>query len=110
MERLRYLNDDAHPDAHACRIKLSLATRETPMQCPWDLENEVKMYQHKLSSVSAACRLSAREEHVLLCILLPGKYFNRQEYLNALLNKRDEAPVSQPSRPTIHDEFDTYLP
>ena len=106
MERLKVFNDDCHPDAHACRVKLSLSTRDTPMVCPWDLETEVQLYQQKLDSISAACRLSASEEHFLLTVLLPFKHFNRQEYLNAMLNSRDEAPLTYPQPPAIENEWD----
>lgn len=63
---LRLLNDDRHPDAHACRCKLSLAVLESSMAMPWSIPEELTMYLMKLPHVSAACRLSAREERHLL--------------------------------------------
>ena len=64
-------NFDAHPDAHACRMKISLVTADSPMQPGWDLTHEVSRYITKLSHVSAHCRLSHVEEAQLLqdCIL-----------------------------------------
>jgi hypothetical protein len=37
LEAWRGLKMDFHPDAHACRLKLSLATMgfDTEMRCPW---------------------------------------------------------------------------
>jgi hypothetical protein len=71
------LKDDNHPDAHACRLKISLATlasREA-MECEWsvipppkrlrltewgrNIEDEMSAYISKYAMVSACCRLTA---------------------------------------------------
>ena len=59
-------NGDAHPDAHACRLRISLVTIDSPVQCPWDLTKECSRYISKLSHVSAICRLRLDEELQLL--------------------------------------------
>ncbi|CAK9107070.1 Calmodulin [Durusdinium trenchii] len=56
--------DDMHPDAHACRLKLSLAimyAREH-IRPPWEVHAEYDRYLAKLPRVSAYCRLTAEEE------------------------------------------------
>ena len=46
--------DDKHPDAHACRLKLSLATRYEKdlmrwdqAQCPWSVSDEYTGYDKR---------------------------------------------------------------
>ena len=64
-------NADAHPDAHACRLKISLVTADSPMKAGWDLTHEMSRYITKLPHVSAPCRMSHSEEAQLMqeCIL-----------------------------------------
>ena len=50
-------NDDWHPDAHACRLKISLVTIDSGCECPWDLTTECSKYITKLDSLSSSCRL-----------------------------------------------------
>jgi hypothetical protein len=39
------LNEDIDPCAHACRLRLSLATRCCPeLQCPWDDAEQLLLY------------------------------------------------------------------
>ncbi len=59
-------NDDTYPDAHACRLKISLVTLESGMTLPWDLTYECARYIQKFESVSSACRLGLQEELQLL--------------------------------------------
>ena len=67
--QLSLLGDDAHPDAHACRLKISLATVATSfLECGWAVEDEMEAYLEKLDVVSAACRLTLAEEAELLDI------------------------------------------
>ena len=54
--------DDRHPDAHACRLKLSLCISFTTMRTPWQLHEEYSAYLAKLPRVSLACRLHPEEE------------------------------------------------
>ena len=65
---------DAHPDAHACRLKVSLVMLDSPVELPWDLSAELSSYVRKLPHVSANCRLSEEEEATLLrhCICDPA--------------------------------------
>jgi hypothetical protein len=68
FEQLQHLNGDKHPDAHACRLKLSLVTMgcQEVMQCPWSVPEELSLYMEKREYVSAGCRFTAAEEHALL--------------------------------------------
>lgn len=58
--------DDWHPNAHACRLKISLVTIDSGMSLPWDLTVECSRYILKLTSVSSSCRLALAEELQLL--------------------------------------------
>jgi hypothetical protein len=60
------VSDDWHPDAHACRLKISLVTIDSGMQAPWDLTVEISRYIVKLKSISSCCRLAPEEELQLL--------------------------------------------
>ena len=53
---------DCHPDAHAVRLKLSLAVMYSNNSLPWELHQEVDLYLSKLARVSQCCILSAEEE------------------------------------------------
>jgi hypothetical protein len=59
-------NGDCHPNAHACRLKISLVTIDSPVEPPWNLTKEMAAYVTKLSHVSATCRMSHAEELQLL--------------------------------------------
>lgn len=65
---------DAHPDAHACRLKISLVMLDSPISPPWDTSLEMAEYVRKLPHVSANCRLTPQEELTLLgiCICDPA--------------------------------------
>ena len=57
---------DKHPDAHACRLKISLVMLDAPVTLPWDLTSELAGYIAKLGHVSANCRLAHDDELALL--------------------------------------------
>ena len=57
---------DNHPDAHACRLTISLVMLDSPVKPPWDLSWELSQYVRKVQHVSANCRLTAEEEVTLL--------------------------------------------
>ena len=59
-------NDDWHPDAHSCRLKISLVTIDSRMKSPWDLTIEAAQHIVKLDSISSSCRLAPEEELQLL--------------------------------------------
>ena len=63
---------DTHPDAHACRVKLSLSLmgNEEYMHCPWDFKEEFKAYVQVFHHVSVSCRLTPTEEYRLSGSLL----------------------------------------
>jgi len=58
--------DDAHPDSHAIRCKIRLATLRSGQTTPWRLDQELALYVKKLSHISARCRISLGYEHELL--------------------------------------------
>lgn len=60
------VNNDFHPDAHACRLKISLVTIDAGMTLPWELTLQSSYHILKLDSVSSFCRLSPREELQIL--------------------------------------------
>jgi hypothetical protein len=66
--RLAQANDDRHPDAHACRLRLQLCALHTPLAplLPWDLHRELVAYALKRRFVSLACRLELPHELLLL--------------------------------------------
>ena len=71
FEQLGSLSHDAHPDAHACRLKISIATRGTPhgdlaATKLWSLRTEYASYVAKWRFVSMECRLTVAEEALLL--------------------------------------------
>ena len=63
---LRFANNDPHPDAHSCRLKVALVTMGCGETMPWDLTRELAAYIQKVSHVSATCRISLEEELQLL--------------------------------------------
>lgn len=70
FNQLEFLGNDVHPDAHACRLKLSVVTvglgSESTMKCPWSIGEELEAYVRKHEYVSSACRLTTEEELLLL--------------------------------------------
>jgi hypothetical protein len=62
--QLATVMEDDHPDAYACRLRLSLLARgsATTMSLPWDYHFQFERYAEFRRSVSAACRLSPEEE------------------------------------------------
>jgi hypothetical protein len=65
---LAQCNADRHPDAHACRLHVSLHAMHTPLASllPWDLARELKAYVHKRWHVALSCRLEVAQELLLL--------------------------------------------
>mmetsp|Transcript_3318 Transcript_3318/g.4839 ORF Transcript_3318/g.4839 Transcript_3318/m.4839 type:complete len:236 (-) Transcript_3318:65-772(-) len=97
FNQLEFLGNDFHPDAHACRLKLSAITvglgAKSAMKCPWSVREEMTEYVRKHAYVSAACRLSAEEELLLLKLCSPSArgrlsagLINRQAFVGALEN------------------------
>ena len=66
FESLSMTCSDHHPDAHASRLGISLATMDSPMVCPWSVPVEAAKFLSKLYHVSARCRLSTEQELQLL--------------------------------------------
>jgi hypothetical protein len=113
--------DDHHPDALSCRLKLSLICMDSPMKCPWDVGQELRTYALKFPYVSAVCRLTAEEEHILLGVAQPmalwpfadclqrTEWSNRHAYVQALIMGQSVANASVPPRPKFEREWDTVL-
>lgn len=57
---------DQHPDAHACRLRASLAVLHSNNVAPWETHLELDRYLAKLAHVSAACRIAVDDELALL--------------------------------------------
>ena len=89
FDQLEYLGNDMHPDAHACRLKLSVVTvglgGDDSMRCPWSVTEEMEEYCKKHPFVSSACRLSTEEELLLLQLCTPSA---RDRLSLALLNRK----------------------
>jgi hypothetical protein len=89
FNQLEFLGNDYHPDAHACRLKLSVTTvglgAESTMKCPWSIAEELEEYTKKHGHVSSACRLSTEEE--LLLLQLCG-HENQERLSLTLLNRK----------------------
>ena len=100
LAQLKYVADDISPDSHACRLKLHLIMSDSSMPAlPWDIRAEMNDYLKKRSNITSVCRLSALEEHTLLCLCQEGEnpqIFNRFHYLGALLNSQTQSPVLLP--------------
>ena len=47
--------DDEHPDAHACRLKLTLSVMYSDNHCKWEIHNEMDAYLSKLPHISSDC-------------------------------------------------------
>jgi len=75
FNQLEFLGNDFHPDAHACRLKLSVVTvglgADSKMKCPWTIAAEMEEYVQKHIYVSSACRLTTEEEMLLLQLCTP---------------------------------------
>lgn len=66
FKNLDAANDDYHPDAHACRLKIFLVTIDANMKLPWELTLQCAAHIYKLDSISSFCRLSVHEELQIL--------------------------------------------
>eukprot|EP00808_Paulinella_micropora_P006835 g75373.t1 len=118
FEALKEAEDDYHPNAHACRAKISLVTMDSGSTLPWDLLTECYQLVVKQAHVTANCRMLPEEELQLLecdAVLrpreragtddseLPHPYIqclvdNRRNVLRALL----QAGAASSDHTTIH--------
>lgn len=62
FDQLSKTLDDRHPDACACRIRLTLSIAYSDNEAPWTLGGELYDYLTTSDHVSAKCRLSIEEE------------------------------------------------
>lgn len=79
LQELEKAAHDHHPNAHACRLKLSLVMMHCGEKYPWHIQDEYKQYLAKYNMVSDACRISADEEIYLLKHVRSGAEFEELE-------------------------------
>ena len=87
---LSQLPTDCHPDALACRLRLTLLCRDCGTDPAWEAEEDFKAYLSVHTHVSVACRLSESEEQRLL------SYYpidSRAQFLHALANAPTQITV-----------------
>ena len=81
-------DDDPEPGAHACRLRLWLATRCCPeLPCPWQPAEQLPLYLAKLRFLPPTCHLSAQDELQLLRLL--GGDRARAKFLEAAIEAQD---------------------
>ncbi|KAK3255594.1 hypothetical protein CYMTET_35231, partial [Cymbomonas tetramitiformis] len=68
FSQLAFLQRDTSPDAHACRLKITLATEASRqlMPLPWNVQDELHAYVSLQRDLTACCRLSLAEEALLM--------------------------------------------
>jgi hypothetical protein len=114
---LRQTLSDVHPDAHACRVKISLALADCPSGLPWDLVNEAGLYFEKLRHVSASCRISHEDENRLIqtvksfqqikkIILTSLERFGREHVRNWISIQTNQQPSSEKGKKDAEGFFD----
>eukprot|EP01083_Nonionella_stella_P030773 84290_1 len=86
-------NGDAHPNAHACRAKISLVTLDSPVVVPWDLATELGKYTAKLAHVSAPCRLGDAE--ILQLLEVCDETFAKEAIIRKGYQTFDEAKLKK---------------
>jgi hypothetical protein len=97
IEKLSGLQE-AHPDAFACRLKLWIMTRSSDSTLNWNIELEARGYMARREHVSAACRLSLREEQKILGLIggVDAQLRNRTTWLAAVIGDPDATTVYMP--------------
>jgi hypothetical protein len=126
FNQLEFLGNDFHPDAHACRLKLSAVTvglGDDAMKCPWSIHEEMVEYVRKHANVSSSCRLTTDEEMLLLQLCsaamrsrLYSELINRKAFVKAVRTlghipqgEMVTVNLSLPQAPTIQN-FDMEEP
>ena len=86
-QQIGEVENDVHPDACACRLKMSLVTMgcEDAMPCKWNVQLECQMYGALRHHVCATCRLTHAEELDLINLYgaTTQTLVNRKAYLDA---------------------------
>jgi hypothetical protein len=101
FDQFSHGQNDMHPDAHACRLKLCLALLFSDNKIEWKVQNEMAGYLDKLAHVSADCILTPQEEmDVLLnCQRNLPELTNRLNYLTAAVAHSSDS--SKPNRVSL---------
>ena len=88
FDQFSRIKDDMHPDAHASKIKLSIAVSFNRSTYQWELHEELTKYIKKIEHVSSYCKLSEEEELEAAHLSKAGSRTirNRRAYLLALKN------------------------
>ena len=86
---LENTSDDHHPDSHACRLKITIATEGSRRVMPifWNITEQCYRYVQKINRISAACRLTIDEELYMLGQCATNKFDllkNRLQFLKAV--------------------------
>eukprot|EP00466_Bigelowiella_natans_P001199 jgi/Bigna1/76726/fgenesh1_pg.43_\ len=82
---------DTHPDAQACKIKLSMALLYSGEKLPWDLAFEYGSYIDKLGHVSAECRFShVQEARIVSAVGSSVSKISLQNHINSFHKTRAE--------------------
>ncbi|KAJ9441712.1 putative nucleoredoxin 1-2 [Diplonema papillatum] len=94
---------DLHPAAHACRCRLTLQTVDSPLDVSWYAPDEAFQYLVKRSKIAATCRLSQKEEALLMWIvdITDKKMAIVREYA-----KRDKKPWEVLAREDYPENID----
>eukprot|EP01062_Namystynia_karyoxenos_P039074 TRINITY_DN2841_c0_g1_i1.p1 TRINITY_DN2841_c0_g1~~TRINITY_DN2841_c0_g1_i1.p1 ORF type:complete len:4290 (+),score=1351.18 TRINITY_DN2841_c0_g1_i1:81-12872(+) len=106
FDQLDRSSEDLHPDAVACRLRLSLAVLYAPVRPRWELHAEMDRYLRVLPHVSSACTLSHGEELELIrrCSEGTPAIKNRLAYLTKALGREAEQqppPALVPGQPWL---------
>lgn len=111
------LNFDSHPDAHANRLALALMCLSCGEEISsnkwktdfWNVESDYKEYLNKYAHVSMQCRLTDRDERLLLSIFPKSK---RSRYLDAVREVRNVGSEGciEISNPGVPATFLTHQP
>jgi len=88
---------DAHPDAHATRMHLTMALIDAPQgvkgMLAWDVPNEIYKYLSKLSYVSMFSLLDVEQE--LTCIQLALDQIAKEMVIKRMLQRWDEKVIKR---------------
>ena len=117
FSQLEFLGSDFHPDAHACRLKLSALTiglgASSLIKCHWSVQEKMTEYVRKFLHISSTCRLTNKT--MITSRFVCSAYFRPEEdkiafggikaleFINSALNSGIEVTSGQYGFPLIYD-------